>query len=103
MSGHLHSSRDEIRAKVQKLRGHLGIFSFQNDVPAVEPFIQQGSMPELGIRPGATTEWLVAREGGGALTSAFQIMSQSPAGRGTWAIVDPARECYAPALSGWGI
>jgi protein ImuA len=103
MSGHLNPSRDEIRAKVQKLRGHLGIFSFQNDVPTVEPFIQQGSVPELGIRPGATTEWLVAREGGGALTSAFQIMSQSPAGRGTWAIVDPARECYAPALSGWGI
>jgi protein ImuA len=103
MSGHLNLSRDEIRAKVQELRGHFGIFSFQNDVPTVEPFIRQSSMPELGIRPGATTEWLVEKEGGGALTSAFQIMSQSSAARGTWAIIDPARECYVPALSGWGI
>ena len=45
----------------------------------------------------------MAREGAGAVTSALQIMSQSSAGRGIWAIVDPARECYVPALSGWGI
>jgi protein ImuA len=45
----------------------------------------------------------VAGQGAGAVISAFQIMLQSSARRGTWAIVDSARECYAPAFSGWGI
>jgi protein ImuA len=103
MSGHLSPSRDEVRERVRELRGHLGLFSFQNDVPRVESVVQDGSLPELGVRPGGIVEWLVAREGAGAVTSAFQIMSQSSARRGVWAVVDLARECYVPALSGWGI
>jgi len=103
MSGHQNLSRDDVRERVQKLRGQHGIFSFQNDASRVNSGIEQGSLPELGIPPGGIVEWLVARQGAGALTSAFQIMLQSSARRGVWAIVDAARECYAPALSGWGI
>jgi protein ImuA len=103
MSGHLSPSRDEVRERVKKLRGHLGLFSFQNDSPTVESVIQNGSLPELGLRPGGIVEFLVAREGAGASTAALQIMSRSAGSRGFWAIVDPARECYAPALGGWGI
>ena len=65
MSGHLNLSRDEVRETVEKLRGHLGLFSFQNDVPTAESVIENGSLPELGIRPGGIVEWLVAREGAG--------------------------------------
>jgi hypothetical protein len=103
MSGHLNPSRDEVRERVQKLRGHLGIFSFQNGVPTVDSVIQNGSLPELGLRPGGIVEWLVAREGAGAVTSALEMMSRSAGSRGVWAIVDPARERYLPALPGWGI
>ena len=45
----------------------------------------------------------MAGQGAGAVTLALQIMLQSSARRGIWAVVDSARECYAPALSGWGI
>ena len=65
MSGHLSPSRDEVRETVQELRGHLGLFSFQNDVPAVESRPRNGSLPELGVRPGGIVEWLVARAGRG--------------------------------------
>ena len=64
MSGHLNLSRDEVRERVQKLRGRLGIFSFQNDVPSVNPVIPKGSLPELGVGSGSIVEFLVAREGG---------------------------------------
>jgi protein ImuA len=103
MSGHLSPSRDDVRETVRELRRHHGLFSFQNDVPTVESVIQNGPLPELGTRPGGIVEWLVAKEGTGAVTAAFQIMSRSSGDRGVWAIVDPARECYVPALSGWGI
>ena len=55
------------------------------------------------LRPGGIVEWLVAKEGAGAVTLALQLLSQSSAGGGAWAVVDTARECYVPALSGWGI
>ncbi len=103
MSGHQNLSRDNVRERVEKLRGQHGIFSFQNDASRANFGIEQGSLPELGVSPGGIVEWLVAGQGAGALTSAFQIMLQSSARRGVWAIVDSARECYAPALSGWGI
>ena len=103
MSGHQNLSRDDVRERVEKLRGQHGIFSFQSDASRVNSGIEQGSLPELGVPPGGIVEWLVARQGAGALTSAFQIMLQSSARRGVWAIVDSARECYAPALSGWGV
>jgi protein ImuA len=103
MSGHLSPSRDDVRETVRELRRHLGIFSFQNDVPAVETVSLNDSLPDLGVQPGGIIEWLVAREGAGAVTSALQIMSRSSGRRGMWAIVDPGRECYVPALSGWGI
>lgn len=103
MSGHLNPSRPEVRERVQKLRGHLGLFSFQDRVPTIEPVNQNGSLPELGIRSGGIAEFLVTRAGAGASTYAFQIMSRSIGSRGVWAIVDLARDCYVPALSGWGI
>ena len=103
MSGHLSPSRDGVRERVQSLRGRLGLFSFQNDVPEGERVFKGGSLNELGIPPCGIVEWLVAREGAGAVTSALQMMSRSSGERGVWAIVDPAREFYASALSGWGI
>jgi len=103
MSGHLSPSRDEVQERVRELRGHLGLFSFQDGVPAAQSTVQNGLLPELGVRAGGIVEWLVARQGAGAVTSALQITSRSSAGRGAWAVVDPARECYVPALSGWGI
>jgi hypothetical protein len=103
MSAHLSPSRDNVRETVRELRRHLGIFSFQNDVPTIEPLIKNGSLPDLGVQPGGIIELLAAREGAGSVSAALQIMSRSSADRGMWAIVDPARECYVPALSGWGI
>jgi len=103
MSGQSSPTRRDVRQTVQELRKHLGVFSFQGGAPRTESTIQNGSLPELGIRPGSIVEWLVARPGAGAVTSALQIMSRSTGGREVWAFVDPARECYVPALSGWGI
>jgi protein ImuA len=88
---------------VPELRERLGLFSFQDEVRPVQSAAENGSLPELGIRPGGIVEWLVARHGAGAVTSALQIVSQSSAGRGVWVVVDPARECYVPAFSGWGV
>ena len=102
MSGHLSHSRREVRETVQELRRHRGLFSFRSDVPAAESASRNATSPELGVRPGGIVEWLVARQGAGAY-SAMQILSQSSVGRGVWAVVDSARECYVPALSGWGI
>jgi protein ImuA len=103
MSGRLDSSRLEVRERVQKLRGHLGLFSFQDRGPTIESVNQNGSLPELGIRSGGIVEFLVTGAGAGASTYALEIMSRSVGSPGVWAIVDLARECYVPALSGWGI
>jgi len=103
MSGHSGPKRRDVRETVQELRRDLALFSFQDEVPAVESAVQPGLPPELGVRPGGIVEWLVARPGAGAVTSALQIMSQSTGVHGAWAIVDPARQCYFPALAGWGV
>ena len=103
MSGYLSPSRDDVREKVQELRRHRGLFSFRNDDLPTESVRRSSITPDLGIRPGGIVEWLVARQGAGAFTSAMQIMGQSSAGRGMLAVVDPDREFYAPALIGWGV
>jgi hypothetical protein len=103
MSRPLVRSRLEVGETVQELRRHRGLFSFRNDVPAAESVSRNSVSPELGVRPGGIVECLVAKQGAGAFTSAMQIMAQSSAGPGYWAVVDPARELYIPALSGWGI
>ena len=103
MSGHLIPSRREVRETVQELRRHLGLFSFRNDMSQAESVSRNCISPELGVRPGGIVEWLVASRGAGAFTSAMQIMAQSSAGPGVLAIVDPAREFYVSALSGWGV
>ena len=103
MSRHLSPSRDEVRERVRQLRGHLGLFSFQDGEPTAESALEDGSLPELGVRAGGIVEWLVDKHGAGAVTSALQITSRSSPARGVWAVVDPAHECYVPALSGWGI
>ena len=59
--------------------------------------------PQLGVRPGGIVEWLVAREGAGAVTLALQMIVAICRRSGVWAVVDSAREFYVPALSGWGI
>ena len=102
MSRHPSPSSHEVRETVRELRRHPGLFSFQDDVPAVESAFQPGSSPELGVRPGGIVEWLVARQGTGAFTAALQIMARS-CGGGVWAVVDRGRDCYFPAFSGWGV
>ena len=67
------------------------------------PAALKGSWPELDLRPGMIVEWLVTGPGAGAATSALQILSRHLGGRGVWAVVDPVREAYIPAVSGWGI
>jgi len=105
MSG-LHSTiRREVGEKIEELRRNLALFSFREDVPGAGCASPSGLAPELGIRPGCIVEWLATRPGAGAVTSAFQIMARSSGdpGAGVWVIVDPARECYLPGLSGWGV
>jgi protein ImuA len=103
MSRNLSSSGREARKTLEELREHPGLFSFRGDVPAAGSTVQHGVFPQLGIRPGGIVEWLAARPGAGALTAALQVMSPNFRGGGAWAIVDAARECYVPALTGWGI
>ena len=103
MSGHLSKSHHDAPQTVEQLRRHLGLFSYQQAVPATEIAPQNDASRQLGMRPGGIVEWLVEREGAGAVTLALQVMSQSLAGRGITVIVDPARECHFPALYGWGI
>jgi protein ImuA len=91
------------RATVSDLRRRLGLFSFQQDARAAESALPYGSFPGLGVRPGGIVEWLAAAPGAGALASALQAGSQPWCTRGVIAIVDSTAECYAPALSGWGI
>jgi len=102
MSSQLKPRICEAPETLRELRERLGLFSFQDEVRPGQSATQSGSWPELGIRPGDIVEWLVARQGAGAVTSALEIMSRSLGDRGVWAVVDPAREFYVPALSGWG-
>jgi protein ImuA len=103
MSGRLSRSPGEVRDRIQELRRHHGLFSFQNDVSTGDFSRKHGLSPELGVRAGGIIEWLVAREGAGAVTSALHLMAHSCGARGVWAVVDPERECYVAAFSGWGI
>lgn len=103
MSGQHSPIRREVGEKIEELRRNLALFSFRERAPALDCSGPSGLAPELGIRPGGIVEWLVARPGAGAVTSAFQIMARSGDDSGVWVIVDPARECYLPGLSGWGV
>ena len=97
MSRHPSPSSRDVRETVRELRSHLGLFSFQDDVPAVESGFQHRLSPELGVRPGGIVEWLVARQGTGAFTAALQIMARS-GGDGFWAVVDRGRGLLLPGV-----
>jgi protein ImuA len=103
MSKRLGMPRLVVRARVEELRANPVLFSFRPEQAAASDR-QTGVSPKLGVRPGGIVEWLTASEGAGAMTLASQIVSecQSSSG-GVWAIVDSSRECFSPALSGWGI
>jgi protein ImuA len=103
MSGNLGHPRREARQTVDELRRDLRLFSYQKDGQTAESGPQGGLWALLGVRPGGIVEWMVEREGAGAVTLALQMMSQSFGGRGITVIVDSARECYVAALCGWGI
>jgi protein ImuA len=103
MSAYSTDSPRNERESISDLRRRLGLFSFQHDAPTIESALQVGSFSGLGVRPGGIVEWLAAAPGAGALASALQVRSQPWSARGVIAIVDSAGECYAPALSGWGI
>jgi protein ImuA len=97
-------SRGESRARVEELRRHLGLFSFDGD-DAASSFRRQGFSPELSVRAGGIVEWLWARDGGGAFTAALPIVARCWEGRGQgfWAMVDGSGEFYMTALLGWGV
>lgn len=57
----------------------------------------------VGFRPGGVVEWLAARPGAGVAAFVFHMTARSRRGDGVLAIVDAARECYVPALAGWGV
>jgi hypothetical protein len=96
------SSR-EVVVTVKELRERLGLFSFQHEETRDECPFKNCLMPELDLRQGVIVEWMVGQPGAGALTSSLPILSRWLDGRGGWVIVDPDREWYVPALSGWGI
>jgi hypothetical protein len=96
------SSRDT-RPAVAELRKRFELFSFEHDGSTTEPTAQHDSLLGLDLRPGGIIEWLAAAPGAGALASALQVMWRRATADGVLAIVDPASECYAPALPGWGI
>ena len=98
MPGNLVRQRHEPRQTVDELRRHPGLFSYKQNGQTAESGPQSGLSAQLGIRPGGIVEWLVAREGAGAVTLALQVMAQSSGSRGVWAVVDPARECYCPCF-----
>ena len=102
MSGHLSPSRDEVRETVRELRRHLGLFSFQNDAPTVEPSSKAAHCPSLVFDRAALWNGWWRDRARGRLPPPCKSC-RDPRGRGIWAIVDPARECYVPAFSGWGI
>lgn len=102
MSGQFRCSRPRGRETVEELRSSLGLFSFQGNVGRSESPQGDSLSSQLGVRPGGIVEWLVASEGGGAMTLALQMISQS-AREGTLVVVDSARDLYVPALPGWGM
>ncbi len=103
MSTVLGKPRRDSREKVDELRTNLGLFSFRRDQGSVLTDREASRSNPLAVRRGGIVEWLVAREGAGGVSLALKVMSRSATGRGVLAVVDPARECYVPALSGWGI
>ena len=103
MSGPPKPPIREALETVQELRERLGLFSFRNEAGRTGSGVETGSLPALDLRPGIIVEWLVTRPGAGALTSTLQILSRCLGGRGAWVVVDPVRESYVPAISGWGL
>src|SRR5215213_4707188 len=95
-------SRD-VPTTVAELRRRLELFSFEHDASTTGSAVQGFTFADLGVRPGGVVEWLTAAPGAGVFTSALQVMSRRWSADGVLAIVDPAGECYAPALTGWGI
>jgi hypothetical protein len=103
MFTHQTVNRTKDKETVHELRKRLGLFSFQL---GETPFLNAASnalAPQLGIRAGGVVEWLVARDGSGAMTAGFQIVSRSFASRGFMAVVDPRAQFYPIGLPGWGI
>ena len=103
MSGHLSHSRREVRETVRELRRHLGLFSFQNDMPTVESTLQLAHRLSLVFDRAALWSGWWPDRGRGRLPRPCKSCRDPPAvvesGR-SWI---PTRECYVPALSGWGI
>jgi hypothetical protein len=104
MSGPMQLARSPAREGIEELRRRLGLFSFQDEASkASSSEVRTTALPELGVGPGGIVEWVVAGQGAGAVTSAARIVSGSLRPDAAWALVDPARECHVPALSGWGL
>jgi hypothetical protein len=103
MSARSPDSPREGSETISDLRRRLGLFSFQPDEPTVEGSLRVGAFAALGVRPGGIVEWLAAAPGAGAFAFAPHVSSQSLSQKHVTAIVDFAGECYAPALSGWGV
>ena len=103
MSAHGTALPLKVRETVPELRKRLGLFSFQPDTSTSESSVQNGRWPDLGLRPGGIVEWLAVTPGSGAMASAIHMMSQPLSAHGLVAMVDPTREFYTPALSGWGV
>ena len=82
MSGHLSSPRVvKFGRPFRSFAGIAGCSRSGTTCRRLNPSLETASSPELGVRPGGIVEWLVARQGAGAFTSALQIMAQSSAGR----------------------
>jgi hypothetical protein len=102
MSRHLRISGHEVAEAVRELRRHQGLFSFR-DISVASVELPDRLAPELSPRAGSIVEWLVERPGAGAFTTALELMTRSSRGRGAWVVVDPTRQAYIPALTGWGV
>jgi hypothetical protein len=102
MSGHRAPLPGDVHEAVLDLRKRLGLFSFRCDAQNYDDLLKHGQCPDLGLRSGGIVEWLTAAPGAGAIAATLQMMSQYYDARGILAIVDSARECHVPALSGWG-
>jgi protein ImuA len=102
MSGHGAPLPGDVREAVLDLRRRLGLFSFQYDLQSHDDSLRYGPGPDLVLRPGGIVEWLTAAPGAGAIAATMQMISRHFAAGGILAIVDSARECHVPALSGWG-
>ena len=95
--------RPGVRESVEELRASLGLFSFQASLQAQETVRRGGLLSQFGTRPGGIVEWMVDRDGAGSRNSGTAGQCGILDGDGIWAVIDPARECYLPAFSGWGI